>query len=231
MMKKFLMGLVIVISLIVLVGGSNAATINIDFQNPTILTKIYNGQGVLGSGTYWNAVGHSGATNLLDDAGNPTGVGVDPSLIQNYANAIPPGDALLADRIIFGPDPGTVLISGLTANSYFDIAAYNGFYSQKYSIAGQGVIPAESTSIQSANLNYDNFGSWVEGTHYVILENALSDGNGQITLNIESSPSFNYGEAITIAGLQISQVPVPAAVWLFGSGLVGLAGFRRSRNA
>ena len=32
-------------------------------------------------------------------------------------------------------------------------------------------------------------------------------------------------------GLTITAVPVPAAVWLFGSGLLGLAGFARRRTA
>ena len=46
-----------------------------------------------------------------------------------------------------------------------------------------------------------------------------------------------YGFADTSApqlgqyGIEISQVPVPAAVWLFGSGLIGLAGMTRRNKA
>ena len=32
-------------------------------------------------------------------------------------------------------------------------------------------------------------------------------------------------------GIEISQVPVPAAVWLFGSGLIGLVGIARRKKA
>ena len=32
-------------------------------------------------------------------------------------------------------------------------------------------------------------------------------------------------------GIEISQIPVPAAVWLFGSGLLGLVGIARRRKA
>jgi hypothetical protein len=30
--------------------------------------------------------------------------------------------------------------------------------------------------------------------------------------------------------IQLTAVPVPAAVWLFGSGLIGLVGFARRKN-
>lgn len=43
-----------------------------------------------------------------------------------------------------------------------------------------------------------------------------------------SVPAFN-GTGTLSAG--VSEVPVPAAVWLFGSGLVGLAGIARRRKA
>lgn len=35
---------------------------------------------------------------------------------------------------------------------------------------------------------------------------------------------------IHLEGVVVSAVPVPAAVWLFGSGLIGLAGFARRKN-
>jgi len=44
---------------------------------------------------------------------------------------------------------------------------------------------------------------------------------------------FNAGGAtFALAGAlaPMSPVPVPAAVWLFGSGLLGLAGFARRRK-
>jgi len=44
------------------------------------------------------------------------------------------------------------------------------------------------------------------------------------------SPEF-FGTAACTAGCAPAAVPVPAAVWLFGSGLVGLAGVARRRKA
>jgi hypothetical protein len=36
-----------------------------------------------------------------------------------------------------------------------------------------------------------------------------------------------YGQGLVMFGGQVSQVPVPAAVWLFGSALMGLGGVSR----
>ena len=43
-------------------------------------------------------------------------------------------------------------------------------------------------------------------------------------------PGYNAGFELTGAGL-VSPVPVPAAVWLFGSGLLGLVGVARRKKA
>ena len=43
-------------------------------------------------------------------------------------------------------------------------------------------------------------------------------------------PGFNAAFDLTAAGL-INPIPVPAAVWLFGSGLLGLVGVARRRKA
>jgi len=41
--------------------------------------------------------------------------------------------------------------------------------------------------------------------------------------NLSSDGTLTYGD--------VSAVPVPAAVWLFGSGLVGLVGIARRKKA
>jgi hypothetical protein len=55
------------------------------------------------------------------------------------------------------------------------------------------------------------FGQDAQGELYLLVTNSLG-------------PSGSTGEIF-----KISAVPIPAAVWLFGSGLVGLAGVARRR--
>jgi hypothetical protein len=45
------------------------------------------------------------------------------------------------------------------------------------------------------------------------------------------NPYFFQYDNIVLQNSAVSSVPVPAAAWLFGSGLLGFAGFRRKANA
>ena len=72
------------------------------------------------------------------------------------------------------------------------------------------------------------------------IGNALSGGGPFIDDSISGSPlieipfpglnvNFDIGSGNSLTVLSVSSVPVPAAVWLFGSGLIGLLGFARRR--
>ncbi len=64
-----------------------------------------------------------------------------------------------------------------------------------------------------------------------IIDVLLLTGNDTITLNY-LGPNGSEGYAINFSELtiQANPVPVPAAVWLFGSGLLGLMGYSSKRN-
>lgn len=71
---------------------------------------------------------------------------------------------------------------------------------------------------------------------------ATVDGNGDGVMGIPMAPNgpfagFNAGFNATMAGIPdisdiptVNPVPVPAAAWLFGSGLLGLAGVARRKS-
>lgn len=74
------------------------------------------------------------------------------------------------------------------------------------------------------------------------IGNALSGGAPSIDDGIAGSPmldgpfpgfnvNFDIGSGNSLTVTQVSAVPVPAAVWLFGSGLIGLAGLARRKKA
>ena len=56
------------------------------------------------------------------------------------------------------------------------------------------------------------------------------DSSGQWLLNIQDAEGFDEG-VLGSWTLDITPVPVPAAVWLFGSGLLGLVGIARRKKA
>lgn len=65
-----------------------------------------------------------------------------------------------------------------------------------------------------------------------LVFSSLSTGGTGLYLNeSDLSPAFSKTSInITIGNEVVSQVPVPAAAWLFGSGLLGLAGVGRKRR-
>ncbi len=103
--------------------------------------------------------------------------------------------------------------------------------------AGSGV----SSSITAVSLelngfiNIDNFGASLNGTALslssgpggttALFNGALADG--MYTLLFSGDVTGSAGGIITGA-IAVQPVPLPAAVWLFGSALIGLFGFRRS---
>lgn len=71
------------------------------------------------------------------------------------------------------------------------------------------------------------------GTVNIWTSNAtLNDGVHFVTLNGINvlDEAAQYDIKISVVGDDVSQVPVPAAVWMFGSGLIGLVGFSRRKS-
>ena len=85
------------------------------------------------------------------------------------------------------------------------------------------------------NANYDLFSNVQSGDYWSATEYApLTYGAWNFTMNGGyqgySGKTVNY-YAWAVQSGDVSAVPVPTAVWLFGSGLVGLIGFARRKQA
>jgi len=223
--------------LLMATSTANATLINIDFGPSTSTT--YDGQGILGTGadTTWNAVDVGGASNLtLSDGTTGSGVNVATTFDASFSNleaaTNPRTNTLLADRL-FGNNATasqTVTLTGLTANASYNIVLYNAFYAQTYSISGQSL--SASTDPIAASSGNNNFPDWTQGVEYAALDSAMSDNSGQLVIVVtpwNGTTDFDPPNS-AIAGIQIQAVPLPAAVYLFGTGLLGLAGMARRKK-
>jgi hypothetical protein len=62
---------------------------------------------------------------------------------------------------------------------------------------------------------------------------ASTDNDGDGTLGVPMAaggPFGNYNANFNLKGASLTPIPIPAAAWLFGSGLMGLVGFMRKRT-
>lgn len=82
------------------------------------------------------------------------------------------------------------------------------------------------TSVIGIAANRSDFtGGYVLGQHWVSAYDTY--GSWANNPNYSSSSNSNFGVWATYTG--VSQVPIPAAAWLFGSALVGLVGIKRKK--
>lgn len=65
---------------------------------------------------------------------------------------------------------------------------------------------------------------------YLALENALTDATPGETFKTDATAVTTPGETFKIDAAAVTTVPIPAAAWLFGSGLLCLAGMARKRR-
>lgn len=203
-------------------------TINLDFQGGG---NTYAGQGVLGSAsdTIWNGVGAVSSNLLFADGSGPSGVS---AAVTNHVGGASNGsqvNPILNDWLYGYGNVITITVSGLLANSTFDLAFYNGFYWQDFTIQGQaGLIASTRPDSFISSAGAPPF----TADKYAILQSVMSDANGVITILDTGVAGGRHGSSSAIAGLQIQQVnsvPEPTTVILFGIGLAGV-GFSRRRK-
>lgn len=194
----------LMLGLVVLAGGvsvTHAADpiVNIDFQSGV---NTYIGVGVLGSvsDTIWNNIGPGGGTNLnYADGSGPSGVSIATTYTSTFANGSQV-NPLLFDWVYTTNPQETIVISGLAPNSAFDIAFYDGFYWQDFTVPAQpGLIAQVRPNFHLGSAGAPPFPI----DTYGILHGVISNASGQITILDTSVSGGPAGQASTIAGMQI----------------------------
>ena len=119
---------------------------------------------------------------------------------------------------VFFPTTGNYRISYLEAGRIQSFANTSGNLGYLVSVGGNQIHTDSTFTAQPFTLVEVDFFA-TAGTHTLNFEGiANTDGNGT-----------SYFDAISIN--EASIVPVPAAVWLFGSGLIGLIAMAKNRGS
>lgn len=130
--------------------------------------------------------------------------------------------------------------ASLVANCNYSFTSSNGWFQNG---APDAVALYESTTLLDA-LSYEGFlSSYTEGDALTISDNndditsisRIVDGADSNSNALDFAQGCITPGSSNVAGIgdcsitQVSAVPLPAAVWLFTSGMIGLAGFARRR--
>jgi len=228
---SMLLGLSLLVSNLVFANIAHAALIGIDLEA---------GQG---SPTNWNSYTlgdvDSTKTSLVAEDGSVTSVAFTLSGVDRSFDASPSSSAIPSHTndltkvccdILYSSSAGTATAvwSGLTP-----LATYNYWFItsasaiQPISVTGNNVDSYDTLNLATTDIQDINgiLGSnTLTFASYARQIQASSEGEISIIIGSESTPVAS-GFAIELA-----PVPIPAAAWLFGSGLIGLVGIARRKK-
>ena len=187
-----------------------------------------------------------GSANFASYSATADGVlnaNIDAAFTDYYGLGVLGGGGLLytADTINgsvtynFTLDTDTELLVGLVNNPLISRGGFD-FLNFDLLLNGQAYGATDSIFENDAATSSDALAAFNDS---VFSFGSLAAGNYelQFLMNMDVNNGGNfYGEFVFGAGdgsnaLALSQVPVPAAVWLFGSGLIGLIGVARRKKA
>lgn len=97
--------------------------------------------------------------------------------------------------------------------------------------AGSDAIVGGSFDYVLAGTDGGNAFDWTQMDVSAVMPAGTASTRIQLIHILESSTSNGGAIFLDDASLTVSAVPVPAAVWLFGSGLIGLIGIARRRKS
>ena len=201
------------------VGTLRAQLIDVDFNENSSAGSgggpnpgpTMSGAAVLGTaGDQWNGINVSSGTGIpliYADGSTSTvtmtftsGGGYD---VNNYGGSTPfastPYDALMEDYLYNGGTPQTITLSGLAANSTYNLVLYN---AADVAAAGRTTYFTVNGNTQSSVWDGSS-STLIAGVDYVDFASALSDGSGNLVITYTGNGSAE-GD---IDGFQIQAAP------------------------
>jgi hypothetical protein len=171
-------------------------------------------------------------TEMVDAGGNPSGIFDYPNYTLNDNGS---GVATVSSNVIYGPQGWVGYAqNGLTfTNGIGDVVAHGGAWntSAGTAVTGSGSSWVEDTATRSITLNL--FG--LKAGNYLIDAGGVCPDLSTTCINSGGNyagpnPGANARGFTFSVSAEGTPVPIPAAVWLFGSALVSLGVFGRRNN-
>jgi hypothetical protein len=222
-------------ALIALFASSvQAVEIPVPLVNPGFDVDDVTGGDAFGA-TGWNTFGSGFTSTSLFDSGNTPAA----DSIDNVFKAFGPGSG--ATQTFAAAEGDVFNMSGLGQNFVGDPLNEPG--SLRLQIVFKDVNGLPSGAAAGGNFalgfnafesNIVDFNTPVDNIWTVLGVGTAPAPDGTVTVDFNVlvlSPAGGSGYFDSIAANQVvAAIPVPAAVWLFGSGLIGLVGVARRRN-
>lgn len=208
MRSKFTTGMLGVISLLI-VNLANASTISLTPSASTVGIGDTFTLNITGSGFADGTT--AGGANLTWDA----------SVLELVSGSAQLASGLQSDGTGTGGTFKWEALSGSTSIGVLDVAAYftdTDLFGNPFPVTG--------SAFDFMTLSFSVLAAPLVNPTEISISNSLIGGFWQSGLNTDITDVVYNNATVTV-----SAVPVPAAVWLFGSGLLGLVAVARRRAA